>query len=142
MKTIKSKIMAIYQEINEDNSCSFADRRFFKEYLGGMVINYRRKSDKKLIMKIYRTKSKKGSEIFIDDTSYFLTVIDGVTIIYNEYGKAVSITYSDGYEWIGESVVSEDNILEENNFRIKYQKFINEINNSKDLAKIYHDTMD
>ncbi len=142
MKTIKSKIMAVYQEINEDNSCSFANRRFFKEYLGGMVINYRRKSDKKLIMKIYKTKSKKGAEIFIDNTFYFLTVIEGVIIIYNEYGKAVSITYSDGYEWIGESVVSEDNILEENNFRIKYQKFINEINNSKDLAKIYNDNMD
>ena len=141
MKTIKSKIMDIFKEISEDNSRGFADRKYLKEYLGSMVINYRRKSDKKLIMKIYKTNSKKGTEIFIDNTVYFLTVVDGITIIYNEYGKAVSISFSDGYEWNGETFVSQEALVEENNFRMKYQNFINNTKHSRDLVKMYNESI-
>ena len=140
MKTIKSKIMDIFKEISEDNSRSFADRKYLKEYLGSMLINYRRKSDKKIVMKIYKTKAKKGTEIFIGNTVYFLTVVDGVTIIYNEYGKAVSISFADGYEWNGETFVSEEAIALENNFRLKYQNFINEAKTSNDLVKMFNES--
>ncbi len=140
MKTIKSKIMDIFKEISEDNLRSFADRKYLKEYLGSMLINYRRKSDKKIVIKIYKTNAKKGTEIFIGNTIYFLTVVDGVTIIYNEYGKAVSISFADGYEWNGETFISEEAIALENNFRLKYQNFINETKKSNDLAKMFNES--
>ena len=139
METIKSKIMKVYKEISEDNSRNFADRKFLKEYLGGKIINYRRKSDKEIIMKIYKTKYKTGTEIVIDNEFYFLTIANGITIIYNQYGKAVSISFNDGYEWTGESFISEEAIIEENDFRIKYQNFVNESKTSKDLIKIFND---
>ena len=140
MKTIKSKIMDIYKEIGEDNSRDFSKRKYLKEYLGSVLINYRRKSDKKIVMKIYKSKSKKGTEIFIDNTVYFLTMVENIMVIYNEYGRAVSISFTDGYEWTGEAFISEDAIIEENSFRLKYQKFINETENSKDLKKLYNDS--
>ena len=140
MKTIKSKIMDIYKEISDDNSRSFANRKFHKEYLGSMVINYRRRDNQKLVLKIYRTKLKNGTEVFIDNTVYFVTVIDGITVIYNEYGKAVSISFNDGYEWVGETSISEEAIILENNFRLKYQNFINELKSSRDIVKMYNDS--
>ena len=140
MKTIKSKIMGLFEEIRKDNSNSFGSRKYLREYLGSVVINYRRKSDKKLVMKIY--KSKNGAEIYIDNAVYFYKVIDGIAIIYNEYGKAVSITYTDGYEWTGETFISEEAVVEENNFRIKYQNFIKNVKTSRNLNKMYDDCIE
>lgn len=142
MKTIKSKIMDVFKEISKDNLRPFNERKLAKEYLGSIVINYRRKDNNKLLMKVYKSKLKKGSEVYIDDKAYLLTVINDVSIIYNEYGHAVSITYADGYEWTGDSFVSEDAIIEENKFRIKYQDFIKEMKNSRDLLKIYNDSLE
>ena len=111
---------------------------YIREYLGSKIINYRRKSDKKIILKIYSTDSKRGTEIFIENDVYFLTVVEGVTVIYNEYGRAISISFTDGYEWIGETFVSEEAIVLENNLRMKYKNFINKTKNYKEMNIIIY----
>ena len=140
MKPIKSQIYEIYKEIINDNNRDFSKRLFRREYLGSLVINYYDKKTNKLMVEIH--KSKKGVKFYLNDTFYFLQVINGITIIYNEYGKAISITYSDGYEWLGETFVSQEAILEEDEFRMAYQKFIQNYKISKDLRLSYNQVLE
>ncbi len=138
MKTIKSKILNLYSEIAKDNSRNFADRKYRKEILGSsLIVNYVRKSDDKTIIKIFNNKIKKGVEFYFDDGYYFLTMLDGIMIIYNEYGRAVSITFKDGYEWTGNSFISEQAVLEENDLRVKYQNFLESYHTNEDTKDIY-----
>ncbi len=143
MKTIKAKVLELYKEISDEEAKPFANRKFRKEILGGsLVINYVRKTNNQVVLKIYKTEGKRGSEVIINGDSYFVKMLQNIMVIYNEYGRAVSITYSDGYEWIGESFVSEQAIIEEDHLRKEYNDFVLAYKKSRDIKALYSKCID
>ncbi len=137
MKTLKSKLIEIYKEIVDDNQKDLLDRKYRCQYrLTNVLLDYYDKETNKLIMEKY---NDKNVMIYLNEVPYVLKVINDVMFIYNDQSRAVSITYSDGYEWVGNSLINQQAVLAENKFWLNYNKFMNDYNiSTNNVSKLYN----
>ncbi len=128
METLRKQINAIKN--------GFYEREYGPNGEAYYVDSYGRKVMIEYVVNIHRV------WYVLNNESYEWNLVDGVEIIYNQYGKAVSILFGDGHEWLGESFISEEAISLENKFRVDYKNFMERYKVTRINKELYSEICD